>query len=84
MSQDRLDILAQVFRAVFRLAADADVRGSSQAATRGWDSLGHVTLVTALESEFEVAISPADSIEMTSYEMVVEILDELLAEKSEA
>jgi acyl carrier protein len=84
MSQDTLNLLAQVFRAVFRLAEDSDLLGLSQAATEAWDSLGHVTLVTALESELEVEISPADSMEMTSYEMVVEILDELLAEKSKA
>ena len=31
----------------------------------GWDSMGHVGLMMALQTEFEVSISPAESIELT-------------------
>jgi acyl carrier protein len=80
MSLDRTDLLAEVFRAVFEFGDEIDVSTMSQEATEAWDSLAHVSLTTALESEFDVEITVADSIEMSSFEAVVEILDELLSE----
>lgn len=80
MSEEGLALLSEVFLAVFELPENTDVRAIAQGATTQWDSLGHVTLVTAIESEFGVEINTADSIEITSFESAVEILDELLNE----
>lgn len=78
MSEEHLELLSEVFLAVFELSSSVDVRGIAQGTTEQWDSLGHVTLVTALESEFGVEITTGDSIEITSFETAAEILDELL------
>jgi acyl carrier protein len=62
--------LEQVFRAVFDLPADAEVRQIRQVNFRKWDSLGHVLLMAAIESEFGRAIDIDRSIQLTSFESV--------------
>jgi acyl carrier protein len=42
--------------------------------TEGWDSMGHVALIMALEREFSVSISPADAIELTNVGKIKEFL----------
>ena len=69
--------LAEVFRVVFDLPSDADLTQVEQGSS-GWDSLGHVTLITALASEFGVEITAVDSLEITSFEAAAEIVEELL------
>jgi acyl carrier protein len=39
-----------------------------------WDSLGHMTLVAALESEFAISMDMDDVIDFESYEKGIEIL----------
>ena len=40
----------------------------------GWDSMAHVGLILALQKEFEVSISPADAIELTSVKNIIRYL----------
>ena len=42
----------------------------------GWDSMGHVGLMMALQSEFGVSISPAVSIELTDIANIKKFLQE--------
>jgi acyl carrier protein len=44
--------------------------------TKGWDSMGHVALIMALEREFSISISPADAIDLTSVGKIDEFLRE--------
>lgn len=39
-----------------------------------WDSVGHMSLVAALEDEFEIMIDTDDIIDLSSYEKGMEIL----------
>ncbi len=32
-----------------------------------WDSVGHMTLIAAIEDEFDILIEPEDMMEITSY-----------------
>jgi acyl carrier protein len=59
--------LASIFRAVFSLAGDADVSILNQANLDAWDSMAHISLITAIESEFGVEIDPNDALELTSF-----------------
>lgn len=68
--------LEAIFRAVFDLPDAADVRGIRQLSFPKWDSLAHVTLVGAVESEFGLAIDIADSVELTSFEAILVYLEE--------
>ena len=39
-----------------------------------WDSVGHMTLVAALEAAFDIMMDPDDIIDLSSYEKGKEIL----------
>ena len=41
---------------------------------RGWDSLGHVNVITALEDHFAVKLDDADLLRMTSLPEIVAVL----------
>lgn len=43
-----------------------------------WDSLSHLNLVMAIESEFRVELSPEDSMDMLSLKLIRIILEEAL------
>ena len=68
--------LSEVFRAVLNADAATDVRSLRQLGTPAWDSLAHVSLIAAIESEFGVAIDIEDSLELTSYDAVRVYLEE--------
>lgn len=68
--------LEQIFRAVFALPASAPVRDLEQPGVPMWDSLGHVSLVAALESEFDTSIDVDEALRMTSYATVRGLLAE--------
>ena len=41
-----------------------------------WDSVGHMTLVSALEDAFDIMMETDDIIDLSSYEKGIEILKE--------
>lgn len=43
-----------------------------------WDSLSHINLVMALESEFNVELSPEDAMDMLSVKLIRMILEDVL------
>lgn len=59
--------LQEIMRVVLKLPADADVANAERERVGSWDSLAHVTLMLAIESEFGIAIDLADQLELTSY-----------------
>ena len=61
MTAERLE------RAVLDLPPEMDVTGAEQAAIGTWDSLAHVSLMLALESEFGISIDVTDQVRLTSY-----------------
>ncbi len=76
MNAQTSDRLQQIFRAVFELPAGSDVTGLRQMNAPAWDSLAHVALVTAIESEFGVSLDAADQLQMTSYNATSALLEE--------
>ncbi len=73
--------LIEIFSAVFELPAEVDPRSLDRQSSERWDSLGHTSLVTALESEFEISIGTADSLELDSFDSAMMIVEELLTER---
>jgi acyl carrier protein len=71
MSRPSEATLADIFRAVFNLGPGTDVAGLTQEGRSDWDSLATVTLMTALESEFGIAVDPEDALDFTSFEAVL-------------
>ena len=76
MANDTEARLQDVFRAVFSLAPKADVTRVRQVNHPDWDSLAHVTLIAALESEFGIAVDVTASLELTSYDAIALYLEE--------
>ena len=56
---------------VFGVDVDED---SSPETVEGWDSMGHLNLVAALEKSFNVSIDIGDAMEMVSVRRIKQIL----------
>ncbi|MEJ7810379.1 MAG: acyl carrier protein [Gemmatimonadaceae bacterium] len=76
MNSTTTDKLQDIFRAVFELPPAADVTRVRQISERKWDSLAHVSLVAAIESEFGITLDAADALRMTSYGATALLLEE--------
>lgn len=76
MNTQTSERLKEIFHAVFELSPSVDVTGLDQTNSPRWDSLDHVSLVTAIESEFGVSLDAADQLRMTSYPATVLLLEE--------
>lgn len=68
--------LTQIFQLVLELPDDEDVSNIRRINEVRWDSLAHVTLITALESEFNISINHEDSDRLTSYQSTLLLLIE--------
>ncbi len=58
------DRLCQTVAGVLGVAASELTDASSPETIAAWDSLNHLNLVMALESEFGISLSPEDALEM--------------------
>lgn len=68
--------LTQIFQLVLELLEDEDVSNLRRINEARWDSLAHVTLITALESEFDINLNHEDSDRLTSYQSTLLLLQE--------
>jgi acyl carrier protein len=64
------EAMARVFGVDAAVLDDA----SSPETVEGWDSMGHLNLVAALEQDFNVSIDISDVMEMVSIKKIREIL----------
>lgn len=69
-----IDRLRTAFRSSLGLPEDADVDGLEYRGIENWDSIAHMTLVAAIEDEFDVMIDTDDVIDMSSFTKATEIL----------
>jgi acyl carrier protein len=72
------NLLKKVMASVLKLDASVIDENSSMDNIKSWDSLGHMNLVLALEDEFKVVIPDEDAGNITSYKLIVVVLNELL------
>ena len=68
--------LREIVRVALELPADADVTTAQQDGLDSWDSLAHVSLMLAIESEFALSIDLADQMQLTSYPAIRRYLEE--------
>lgn len=68
--------LNEIVRAVLQLPADTDISRARQLSVESWDSLAHVSLMLAIESEFGVSIDIGDQIALTSVPAIRLYLEE--------
>lgn len=64
------------YTAAFQTAFEtkADVEGFQFQETEGWDSVGHMILVTTIEEAFGITLEPEEMIAISSYQNGIEIL----------
>lgn len=68
--------LTEIFRVVLDFEDDYDVSTVRQLAEAKWDSLAHVSIVAAVESEFGVSLDSAEMERMTSFAATRLLLEE--------
>jgi acyl carrier protein len=71
---DSSDKLRTCFIETFGLEADVDVEALRYQGIKGWDSVGHMQLIAALESTFDIIIDVQDVLDMNSFGKAKEIL----------
>ena len=72
------DALRQIFSDMFDAKPEEISGDSSPDTLLQWDSLGHIRLIAALEERFELTIPPDDQVEMLTFELVGDVLEEKL------
>ena len=70
------DRLSQIFRLVFQLSDGADTSNTRKITEVRWDSLATLTLVAALESEFNLRLVSKEIERLTSYQSALLLLME--------
>jgi acyl carrier protein len=66
--------LRQVFAEVFKLEPARVTDSLSPADVKGWDSMGHLSLINALEAAFEITFEDGDLTEMEDVGRIKQIL----------
>lgn len=70
--------LIEIFRIVLDLNDDSDVKSVRQISESRWDSLAHVSLIAAIESEFALRLEIADTEDrMSSFAATRLLLEEM-------
>ena len=64
------DVVAKVFQ----LESDSVTNDLSRDEVEGWDSMGHLSLVVALEEAFKIQISIVDAMEMGTVKQIKNVL----------
>ena len=68
-----LDKLVNVFVTALSIAPE-DTEHAVFKETKGWDSVGHVNLMNAIEEAFDVSLEPDDILDFKSFAIGKEIL----------
>lgn len=72
---NNLEKYAQAFCETFEISAD-QLAGLQYQQVELWDSVGHMSLVAALEDAFDIMMETDDIIDLSSYEKGQEILSQ--------
>lgn len=72
-AEDRLDL---AFRQALGLADDEPLEALAYGSTEGWDSVGHMQLIAAIEEAFGVQVGADDVFAMSSTSEVRRVLRE--------
>ncbi len=78
MTDDRQERIHAVFSRTLRVPADSLHDELRRGTIEQWDSLGHLNLVTALNEEFGVQLSPERALAMHTIGDIKRIIGELL------
>ncbi len=71
---DNLSRYRKIFMTAFSISDEDIVSNLKYQSHPNWDSLGHMTWVAALETEFSISMDMDDVIDLESFEKGIEIL----------
>lgn len=71
---------AACFLSVFPDLAEADVTRASQASLAEWDSVAHVTLLSAIAEEFQIELDDESFESLSSYLLIVDFVESRLGQ----
>lgn len=74
MKEDNINKLDQIFFTVLELDDQYSLEELNSENFKKWDSLAHVLLIAAIESEFNIMIEVSDYENLTSYSAVKSLL----------
>lgn len=72
--QSAMEKVASAFRAALSLDDDTNLSDLEYNSSPEWDSVAHMSLVAALEQEFDCMLDMEDILDLSSYAKVVEIM----------
>ncbi len=72
--------LVVCFQNVFPNLGETEVRGASTETVGAWDSVAHITLLSAVAEEFNVEFEPEEYIDLTSFEDILQSVEAKVAE----
>jgi len=70
------DKLKKVLATIFKIDAAGIDDNTSVDTVERWDSLNHLNLILALESEFEISFTEEQTIEIMNYPLIKMVLKE--------
>tara|TARA_B100001123_G_C15229339_1_gene994497 strand:+ start:111 stop:353 length:243 start_codon:yes stop_codon:yes gene_type:complete len=65
---------SEIFKTALNIGADKLTENLKYNDIEEWDSIGHMTLVAALEEEFKISLETDDIIDFSSFKKGIEIL----------
>jgi acyl carrier protein len=68
------------FLNVFPDLAEADVPRASQASMAQWDSVAHVTLLSAIGEDFQIELDEESFESLSSYLLIVDFVEERIGQ----
>jgi acyl carrier protein len=66
--------ILKVFKDVLEIRGDVDPSTLKYNETPNWASLAHITLVAALEGEFDIMLEPEDILAMSDFKEAIRII----------
>ena len=76
MTDRDIEKLREIMREIMELGPNEDVDGLRKMTSRRWDSLAQVSIVSAIESEFDVKVQVSDIDKLNSFQSVKIFLEE--------
>jgi acyl carrier protein len=82
--QDVLSRVRRAFNAAFEVDPASIDMNTAPADVKAWDSMGHVTLASSLEQEFNLTFDVDELMEMENVREIVRVVQAKLAKLSKA
>lgn len=75
------DRISQCFASVFPDLPATGLERASQASLPQWDSMAHVTLLSAISEEFQIELDDDSFVSLTSYLLIADFVESQIAKR---